>query len=184
MQEITAFSQVIATFLVAATLYVLWRQTRAIEENLRIAQNQIIDLQESRSRQQMYQVISSLSDIRDNIENVLKLEGKPFSDWSAEDKKAAFLVCARFHLAGIMVIEKMVPEELLAKIWFYSIPKSFEILKPYLEQMRIDRDPHIGVHLTFLHEKSLSIPKNSRGLPHETDFGRIHLWPGRLTVWR
>jgi hypothetical protein len=51
MQELVAFSQVIATFLVAATLYVLWRQTCAMEANLEITQSQILDLQETQSRQ-------------------------------------------------------------------------------------------------------------------------------------
>jgi len=163
MQELVAFSQVIATLLVAATLYILWRQTCAMEANLEITQSQILDLQETRSRQQMYQVSASLADIRNDVERILSLKDKGYESWCKEDKDAALIVCSRFHLVGLLAAEKMIPVELFAKAWFYSIPNCHTILLPYLEDMRESRDSRYWSAFDFLQNEVVKHTKDFKG---------------------
>ena len=140
-QDIVSWSQVAATLLVAGTLAVYMRQARIMKKSLRASHLQIADLQETRSRQQLYQVFMLMTDMVDDLERVLSLRNKPHSDWTAEEKSSAFKVCTRFNTVGILVAENMVPVTLLAKGWYYSIPTTHKILTPYLEVMRRERSP-------------------------------------------
>jgi len=135
-----AWAQVLATALVAATLYVGWRQAKAMELQLAITREQVADLQETRSRQQLYEVLASLVDIRADIERVISLDGKALRAWTEEERRSAYTVCAKLHLVGILVVEKLVPERLFSFAWYWGVPACFRILQPYLAELRADRD--------------------------------------------
>ena len=132
MDTVVSIAQVFATIFVAVALIFSWRQAKVMEESFN-------DLQESRARQQFYEAHKYLDEIRPEIEDVLSLEGKDFSQWSEHDLESAYKVCAHLHLVGILVLENHVPEKLLAHAWYYSIPKCSSILKPYLSQIRQER---------------------------------------------
>lgn len=118
------------------------RRARTMDAQFQLSARQLSDQQEARSLQQMYQEINQLLNIWDHVETVLSLEGQPFESWKDKEKefRSAMIICSRFHLVGILVIKEMVPEELIAQAWFYSIPKCYDILKPCLDHYRKTRD--------------------------------------------
>lgn len=134
IQQITAIAQVIATAFVAVALYVNWRRMRIMEV-------QLADGQQSRAMQQLYQVINTLLDIRTDVDAVLEIQGTDESTWSDAAKRAAPVVCSRFHLVGILVLNGVVPEILFSQAWYYSVPECYRLLTPYLERIRRERDP-------------------------------------------
>ena len=131
--KIMALIQAAGSLVVAATVVVYWRQLLAMKQNVE-------ELQESRRRQQLYQALSFLIEMRPNIQHIFSLENKPFSAWEANDIDHAEFVCTRFNLVGVLVIENMLPVDILAKTWFYGIPKCHRILMPYIEKIRSERD--------------------------------------------
>ena len=132
-------------------------------EQLSVQKKQIAELERTRSLQELRSVIKDLLDIRSAVEAVLALEGKDFGTWTDEDIQAAHTVCARFSLIGILILEKMVPEELFAKAWYYSVPKCHAVLKPFLEKMRHERDPRYWSSFDVLVERIAHRTKEFRG---------------------
>jgi Flp pilus assembly protein TadB len=132
VELVVAVTQVLAALAVAIALIFSWRQARVMEASF-------TDLQESRSRQQLYEAHRYLDEIRDEIEHMLSLDKKEFSDWNEKDKAAVYIVCARFHIVGILVLESHFPERLISYAWYYSIPRCSEILGPYLASIREER---------------------------------------------
>ena len=141
LSVITAVATIATAVAVIATFFVYRRQAEVMEAQLVVAKEQIRDLQESRAGQQLYQVITQLLDIRDEVETVLTLRHKPLDQWSQQELEAAHVVSSRFHVVGLLVTEGIVPEGLFAKAWFYSVPNCHEILLPFLVSIRAERDP-------------------------------------------
>ena len=123
-----------------AALLVQSRRARIMKEQLATQRAQIADLERTRSLQEMRILIRDLLDIRKSIETVLALEGKNLSEWTEGQREAAFTVSGRFSLLGILVLERLVPEDVFAKAWYYSVPKCYAILRPFLEEIRSQRD--------------------------------------------
>jgi hypothetical protein len=133
----------------SATYFIYRRQAKTMEaqwtvtqKQIEVAQEQLTDLRSSRDGQQLYQVISMLLDIRPDVERVLGLRDRPIDQWTREEEASAHVVASKFHLTGLLVLQKVVPEELLAKAWYYSIPQCYEILTPFLRKMRNERDQY------------------------------------------
>jgi hypothetical protein len=136
-----------------ATYFVYRRQAIAMEAQLRTTREQIDDLRQSRDGQQLYQVITMLLDIRPDIERVLSLRHRPLDQWSEEEKSAAYNVSGRLQLTGLLVLQKVVPEELFAKAWYYSIPTCHEILQPFIKAVRAERDQRYWSAFDYLAER-------------------------------
>ena len=150
---VTALATVATAIAVVATFFIYRRQAEAMEAQLKVAREQIKDLQSSRASQQLYQVITSLLDVRDEVETILSLRGKDVSVWSQDELESAHIVSSRLHVVGMLVMEGIVPEELFAKAWFYSVPNCYEILTPFLERIRLERDPRYWGGFDVLHER-------------------------------
>lgn len=161
--DIVGIAQVAATVFLAITIYIYWRQAKVMEAQLNITKEQIKDLQGSRSRQQFYEVVTRLLEIKDDIERVLELEGKNLKEWTKNDLASASTVCARFHLVGILVIEDLVPEKLLSSAWYYSIPECHKILQPYLQEIRRKRGQKYWSAFDVLNKRVLANTNTFKG---------------------
>lgn len=104
----------------------------------------------SRSRDQLYRFFMLLTEARSEIEAVLRLENKPYSRWEKEDKDAALAVCVRLHLIARLMLEDMLHEDVLSIMWYYSIPKCYMILTPYLIDIRHQRDRYYWLSIEQL----------------------------------
>ena len=62
---------------------------------------------------------------------------KIFNNWSDEEIKKAEIVCYTYNLAGIMVVERLIDEDLVVKRGHDSIVKCWEAAKPMLEEYRV-----------------------------------------------
>lgn len=171
-QGIALYSQVAATLLIAGTLVVYMRQAGLMKGSLESSHLQIADLQETRSRQQLYQVFILLTDMIDDLERVLSLRNKPHANWTAEEKSSAFKVCTRFNIVGILVAENMIRVDLLAEGWYYSIPTTHKILMPYLKVIRDERSPYYWSAYDYLADAVSKHTTDFRGFPHQTAVGR------------
>ncbi|MBL8867363.1 MAG: hypothetical protein JNK93_17530 [Planctomycetia bacterium] len=94
------------------------------------------DSRRSQRIQNLYDVIQKLLDIRPKIEIVLKLDPDKHTTWTEEERTAASDVCSRFHLVGMLIIEKAIDPVLFARAWYHSVPQCYRILTPYLQEKR------------------------------------------------
>jgi len=163
LQVLAYSAQIFSAPIVAYTLFVYVRQTRAMEQHLQIQQDHIEDIQDSRAELQFYQVIRSLLDMRPYIERVLSSCNKPMHSWSDEDREAAIQVCGQFHFVGVLVYEQLIPEDLLAKSWCYSIQQCFKVLEPFIISIREERDPRYWSGFDFLAKRVAEITVDFKG---------------------
>jgi len=112
-----------------------------MESQLAETRAQIADVQSSRGAQQLYEVMTMLLDIQAHVERVLTLNGRGMQDWTEEETASARMVASKMHLTGLLVLQKIVPEELFSHAWFYSVPRCYKILLPFIQKMREERDP-------------------------------------------
>lgn len=105
------------------------------------------DAREGRSREILYRILTSLAENRAYIEAVLELENKPFDQWTADDRIAARHVCTRFHIIAWLVDQKMIPAHILASVWYYSLPQCYDILKPYIDDIRSKRGQNYWIKI-------------------------------------
>ncbi len=113
--------------------------------------------------QNLYDVIQKLLDIRPKIEIVLKLEPDKHQNWTEEERAAAMDVCSRFHLVGILIIEKAIDPVLFARAWYYSVPQCYRILLPYIQEKRRMTDQRYWSAFDVLNEMVSSIAKEWKG---------------------
>lgn len=72
---------------------------------------------------------------RELVRTALRNKGE--GDWSERERRAAYLVCATYDVAGILVFqEKIVPGAVLVENWGQSIVDSFEILQSFVLEIR------------------------------------------------
>jgi hypothetical protein len=150
MDTVLTVTQVLATVFIAATFFVYVRQAKAMEAQLEVTRQSVADLQRATACRQMYEVITSLLDLRSDIESVLKLKDQSFNDWTDSDKESAQRVCSRFHLVGLLMREGMIPEQLFSHAWYYSVPHCFDALQPFLKHVRESRDSRYWTAFDYL----------------------------------
>ena len=163
LQIMAYLAQIFSAPLVAYTLFIYVRQARAMESHLQIQQEHIQHIQDSRAELQFYQVIQSLISMRPHIERILLLDEQPFERWTEEDHEAAIHVCGQFHFAGVLVYEKLIPEELLAKSWCFSIQQCYKILRPFIISIRQKRDQRYWSGFDFLARRVAEITIDFKG---------------------
>lgn len=78
------------------------------------------------------------------------LKATAFDDWDEEDKEIAHDVCGMFHHFGALVYEKALPADVFGKLWYFSVPASFEIVRPYLDSVRKERGPNYWGRFDYL----------------------------------
>ena len=65
------------------------------------------------------------------------LNSKPYGSWTAEEKRAASLVCSTYDAAAILIFQqRLVPSEPFVTNWGGSIKACYEILEPHMIEMR------------------------------------------------
>jgi Domain of unknown function (DUF4760) len=88
----------------------------------------------------VYDVLQS-DQIRNARNKVMEeLRNKPFEEWDKNDKWSASQVCQSYDIAGIMIRNGLLPEKLVADSWGDSLRNCYPILKPYLDQIRFERN--------------------------------------------
>lgn len=153
MTTLLTITQVLATIFIAATFFVYVRQAKAMEDQLEISRKSVADMQRSNACRQLYEVIDRLLESRSDIETVLLLKGKSLENWNDAERLSAHRVCSRFHLVGLLLREEMIPEKLFAHAWFYSVPNCFEILRPFIAEVRKSRDSRYWTAFDYLAQR-------------------------------
>lgn len=126
---------------ISATACIYYRQLRAMDNQVRLTQKQVERLEHSSAWEQKHTVLTSLDDIRDEVEQVLALDGKPFDSWTPEDRAAGRKVCYRLHIIGSLLVGQDSVIRLFGWTWFYALPNCHRILKPLIDEFRLARDP-------------------------------------------
>ena len=154
--DLVAYTQIFSALVIAYTVIVYVRQARAIELQARLQQKHTSNLQ-------FVEVIRSLLDMRQDVERILLLHGKPLDNWTKEDNESAIKVCGQFHFIGVLIHEGLIPGKLVAETWFCSISKCHKILQPFLIKMRQERDPRYWTGFDFLAKQVADIEDNFKG---------------------
>lgn len=76
----------------------------------------------------------------DSIICILSLEGKPYSDWTEEDKKTCHRVAMLLHRLGVFFITNHADGKVFVRLWYFSLPKLVKVCQPYIQEKRIERD--------------------------------------------
>jgi len=86
-------------------------------------------------------------DLRAARRVVFGLKGKPMSDWSRGQKRAAERVICSYDVAGIMAKSDAFPVDWLTDNWAYSLSELWPICKFHVEACRRER----GVNSLWIH---------------------------------
>jgi len=68
---------------------------------------------------------------------VYSLADKPFESWTDDEKKVAEKVCCSYDAVGIMIRNNMLPLDVVADSWGYSLRRSWRILSPMVVSYRV-----------------------------------------------
>jgi hypothetical protein len=125
----------------------------------------------ARKLENTYAVVKDLINLREPMEGVMALEGKPFSEWTSEDRKMAHTICLQFHIIGVLCMEGLVLNRVIGRTFYYSVPKCCQVLKPYIAELREKRDSRYFTEIVALNRMTLKIRKKFRGYSQETAYG-------------
>jgi hypothetical protein len=118
------------------------------------------DGRKARSREILYRILIQLADTRKDVEAILQLGStKQYSRWDKEDRDLARRICGRFNLIAWLENTKMMEIDVLAKVWFYSIPKCYDVLIPFLQDVRSERGPDYWIFIDKLVLKVIKLRK-------------------------
>ncbi|MCI0579166.1 MAG: hypothetical protein L0332_07005 [Chloroflexi bacterium] len=125
MEELTLLIQAVATFLIAGTFIVYWRQLRTMQkasdaENFLALINFV---QASEVREARFQVRRHISKLQRD-------------QWSANDEEAASLVASTFDIAGMLIRHGLVPPKPFLDNWGPTIVACYEVLGGYIQELR------------------------------------------------
>lgn len=62
------------------------------------------------------------------------------NEWNDEQIEAAKRICSTYDVVGIAIRNKMLPEQIVADSWGDSLRKTWTVLKPFVEKLRIERN--------------------------------------------
>jgi hypothetical protein len=104
--------------------------------------------------------------LRQAREAIFALSGTPYGDWTAEQKKLGEVVCHNYDVVGILVRNKMLPEEMIVDSWGDSLRRLWPILKPLVLEYRKTRSsPEFWDDFQFLSERAEAFASTRRGMP-------------------
>jgi len=87
-----------------------------------------------------YSVQSRFMEHMDKFEHLHSLKWKPVSEWSVEDRKICYDICAALHDIGMLMHWKYVDARKFIRLWYYSLPIAIELAEPLVEHYRDIRD--------------------------------------------
>jgi len=94
------------------------------------------------------------SDTREARRRLLELEKSPYGEWSNEDKAFASDAINPYEIAGILIRQKLVEEDLIVRNWRVSILKSFNAAGPLIHEARTAWDPRYWKNFEWLAGKA------------------------------
>lgn len=150
MNFLVEVAQICTVPLIAYTLMVYLRQAKAMEKQLIIQERHLVHAEEIHAQSQFYQAISSLIEMRPQIEQVFLLKDKTFNNWSEKERESALCLVSQCHFIGVLVSENLINDALLAKTWPYNIKTCHKILQPFIEHIRHERGERYWWGFDFL----------------------------------
>jgi hypothetical protein len=141
---------IIGTIALVFTLWLYLRQLRIMQNQLeeakdsstsqlKVMQNQLEENRKSSTSQNLLTLIDFLQskEVREARERVMKrLQYIDYEKWTEKDKVFASTVASSYGSAGVILQTGALELSPIIKSWGYSIKKSYEILKPHIEEMR------------------------------------------------
>jgi len=168
IQKIQIVTQVIGAVGLLLTLSLYYLQLRTMGKQL----------EEMRHGTNAQQILSLLSFIESDEVRAAwtvvytTLHRKHFSKWTESELQAATRMCASFATVGAIVRSGLVPIEPLLQGWEPSLRRSYQILEPFLQEMRKPENggPQYWIEFDWLHSqldrpgrKSQNSRRDSRG---------------------
>jgi len=126
----TLVLQAIAGTAIVATFVVYYYQLRSMQHGV--------------TCQNLLTVITFLQsqEHRDARAHIIKnLKSKSYNDWNDDDKRYASTVCATYDTASIMVTKHLIDKSLFIETYGPSFRMCFQIVTPFLEDMRAKSGP-------------------------------------------
>ena len=96
-------------------------------------------------------------EIRKARRTLFEIPEKSFKDWTIEEIEEAEKACHPYDLAGIMVSEKLIEENLIVHKWRYSIIRCWEAAEPMVNAYRKDRGNDFWGDFEWLYKKAKEI---------------------------
>lgn len=91
---------------------------------------------------------------------VFSLKETPYKDWTTEQKKTGEIVCHNYDVVGILVRNKMLPEQMIVDSWGDSLRRLWPILRPLVEEYREQREsPEFWDDFQYLSERAVEFQK-------------------------
>jgi hypothetical protein len=111
----------------------------AIVATFAIYYHQLRAMRHASAAQNILAVVNVLQgqDVRDARRVVRKtLVGRPFASWTADEERAAALVCSTYDIAAILIRQGLVTPAPFVEDWGSSIKHCHEVLRDYIAEMR------------------------------------------------
>ena len=131
-EKLTLGLQVLVAIAAFATLAFLFKQVRAMVD-------QIVATQEATRAQSALALANFLqsSEVRDARQCVRSsLSQRHHSQWTDEEKRQAAVVCANYDVAAGLLRAKLAPVDLFVVNWGPSIAHCYQVLSPYIAELR------------------------------------------------
>jgi len=132
LQKYQSIAQMIGAAGLLITLVINYRQ-------LWIMNQQVQEMRRSTTTQHILSLLSFIEsdEIRAAMNLVYTtLHKKHFSEWTEAELQAVSRLCSSFSTAGTVLQSGIVPIEPLIMGWEPSIRRSYEVLEPYIREMR------------------------------------------------
>jgi hypothetical protein len=111
----------------------------AIVATFAVYYHQLRAMRQASTAQNVLAVVNLLQgqDVRDARRVVRKvLVGRSFTSWTADEERAAALVCSTYDIAAILIRQGLVPPAPFVEDWGPSIKHCHEVLRDYIVEMR------------------------------------------------
>jgi hypothetical protein len=117
-------------------------------------------------------------------EVVLKLEGKPFSEWSANEVRAAHRVAADYAQLGFILRHSHLRQAPLLDIWGRRAIQLYGIVGPFLEARRLQWDsPERWVYFEWLARRAWVDMNRRRPWWKRRSWQKLQQETRELTPW-
>ncbi len=123
---------------------------------------QLREIKRATYAQSFFTAANRLQDekLREARGTVFSLKDTQYRDWTPENKKTGEIVCHNYDVVGILVRNKMLPEEMIVDSWGDSLRRLWPILEPLVEDYRKQRkSPEFWDDFQYLAEKAVELKK-------------------------
>lgn len=161
----SAVAAVVSALVACATIVFVSLQTSAQRKQVMKLEDQIKESRSAIWAASFLEAVKWLQDekIREARRKVFELGDfdKGLSDWSAEDRKQAEIVCHSYDVVGMMVRWNMVPMEIIVDSWADSIRRLWPICEPLvLERRRKQKAPEFWDDFQWLAVQAEDFDRN------------------------